>query len=165
MADLVSRSSVEESFVWLEDWRAGEFTPAYDSRGWPIEMHGLATSYEELAVSYLQLLTALEQVRRTGAAELATTVLGPRQCPGTTATEDDGEGDLGDREGWEVRLRFTDAHEDEARAVFEQLTDLPYSLHRAGVRTLWLHELVWVRTPYVLKEPELHALSRRFVRL
>lgn len=165
VTDLVSRKTVEENIEWIADWRDDQFHPSYDVKGWPIEMHGVVGAYEELAAAYLQTLTALEQIRRTGhpctCSLVATRVLGERPSPDTTATEDDGEGELGEREGWEVRLRFTDAHEDEARAILEELLNRPYTLYRAGVRTIWLHELVWLKRP----EMELYAISRRFERL
>lgn len=45
-------SDKDETLQWIKDWREGMFSStSRDEEGWPIEMHGLAASYEELAKS------------------------------------------------------------------------------------------------------------------
>lgn len=164
----VPRAEVGEGLQWLDDWRAGEFTPAPAADGWPVEMHGLASSYEDLARAYLRMLTALEHIRRETHTTRSTSpnqVLGPRPSPETTATEDDGEGEILRQEGWEIRLRFALEHEWSAHSVFEQLLEYPFCLHASGVRTLWLQELVWIPTLHLLEGEELRSIGRRFERL
>jgi hypothetical protein len=85
---VLARADVEDGLRWVKDWRAGDFTPAHTSDGWSVEMHGLATSYDELAHSYLRALTALEHIRRepNHAEYVAFELLGPRPSPETTPT-------------------------------------------------------------------------------
>lgn len=54
-----------ETLQWIKDWRDDMFSStSRDVHGWPIEMHGLAASYEELATENQRLRDALDRITR-----------------------------------------------------------------------------------------------------
>jgi hypothetical protein len=57
---VVSPEEIAEGLQWVEDWRAGLFTPAYLGGPWPVEMHGLVDDYERLAHAYSALVAERE---------------------------------------------------------------------------------------------------------